>query len=244
MNTISFLRRTIAVACVAVTAVGCSLSGGDDPGGPSSANETPKPVKSGKICGALIGKSGEQALEKLSQSAMVLPATGKKSSRLERVVAGMKATAGKEARRNPVSVCTFSAPPEGISKTTVDFSFGWGDEPDKVPEKHLLYSAGSALVSVDSNPNARADLYYKCKISTHSVGIVAGEFRGDWASSDLTSVEKDKLRVRIFLSAASKVADALNCKNDPGLSPESEIELLNGDHKVNAPPLDWPELPA
>jgi hypothetical protein len=240
--------RAIAFVSAIAALTSCSVfsAGKDEPGKPSPGKR-PSAVSAQQVCGELLNDGGSRAIVELTRSREVIPMDGRGETKTVAVAAQMKSLSQSEVSRGETSlhsICSFKAPPKGVDSKRVNFDYGWTTEPSKVPEERLLYSAGSALVELDVNRLDPGSIYYKCRLKSDVTGVVKGAFKGEWNSNGLSSAEEDRNQVRILLASASKMSQELGCTNDPDLSASSKAKLVNGDHKPDELPLDWPSLSA
>ncbi|GAB2793101.1 hypothetical protein [Streptomyces daliensis] len=242
MSTINRALRTSASFLLVFLVTGCSSLGGDGSrdGGPDEEKK-PVLVDAHKVCDGLLGQAGGDALVELTQDRRVISRGLGDVGKVVRQMKSASATSGSGARLG--NICSFKAPTKGVDSQSVEFSYGWGAVPEKVPKRRLISSAGAAFVTRDVDRIAPTVLYFRCARESEPEGVVKGEFTGNWDLNGLSAPEEDRNHIRVALASASAMSDALGCANDPDLSPGAEPKLLNGDAKPSDPPSPFPELP-
>ncbi|MFE5185228.1 hypothetical protein [Streptomyces sp. NPDC056628] len=116
--------------------------------------------------------------------------------------------------------------PRTRSEEEIDFYFGWTRHPystDEEKSKTLDFTVGDAERTRAVDDLRRTTARFPCRLPNGHDGAVQGYFEGYW-DNDLDDVTaQSSARLRVLLSAASKVSTSLGCTNRPRLSPSGVL---------------------
>ncbi|MDQ0991127.1 hypothetical protein [Streptomyces sp. V3I7] len=199
-----------------------------------------KPVAADDICGGMFGSdTGRDLQQLLTGRKEFYPRTRSEGVRVERVADQMRKEAPGSSKPNYTrasSVCSFLLCKEDVrtrcgGQREIDFYFGWTRHPYFTKEERsevLNFTVGDAEMTRTVDDLRRATARFACRLPGAHEGAVQGYFQGYW-DSDLGVIEANNARLRVLLSAASKVSKSLGCTNNPRLSPSDEIKKSHED---------------
>ncbi|MFI1731727.1 hypothetical protein ACH40E_21450 [Streptomyces acidicola] len=191
------------------------------------------------ICGGLFGSDTGRDLQRLlTGRKKFYPRTRSEGTRVERVAERMRKEAPDSSRPNYTrasSACSFLLCKEDVrtpcgGEREIDFYFGWARHPYFTKEEKseaLYFTAGDAEMTLAPDEPLRATVRFACRLPGGAEGAVQGYFQGYWGN-DLGWTEENNARLRVLLSAASKVSKSLGCTNNPRLSPSGIEESHQG----------------
>ena len=222
------LLRGVVTALALTTLVTACMGSADEPG-PAPI----EPVAADKICGGMFGSDTGRDLQRLlTGREEFYPRTRSEGTRVERVSERMRAEAPGSSRPNYTrasSVCSFLLCMDDVrtpcgGQREIDFNFGWTRHPHFSKEEAsdadaLRFRAGDAEMTLAVDDPSRATARFTCRLPRGGDGAVQGYFQGYW-DHDLGVDEENSARLRVLLSAASKVSASLGCTNRPRLSPD------------------------
>ncbi|MEV6589453.1 hypothetical protein [Streptomyces acidicola] len=223
-------QATVAVLALAALITACTAS-------PNEPKPAPiKPVAADEICGGMFGSSTMRDLQQLLVGRKEFyPRTRSEGTRVERVAEQMRKEAPGSSKPNYTrasSVCSFLLCKEDVrtpcgGQREIDFYFGWTRHPYFTKEEKsetLNFTVGDAEMTRAVDDLRRSTARFACRLPSGHDGAVQGYFEGYWGN-DLDDVTKQSnTRLRVLLSAASKVSKSLGCTNSPKLSPSGVEE--------------------
>lgn len=228
-------RATSAVLTLAALITACAAPSDEPKPAPI------KPVAAADICGGMFGSdTGRDLQQLLTGRKEFYPRTRSEGTRVERVAEQMRKEAPGSSKPNYTrasSVCSFLLCKEDWrtscgGQREIDFYFGWTRHPyfteeEKSEAPVLSVTAGDAEMTLAADEPLRATARFACRLPGGAEGAAQGYFEGYW-EHDLGITEENNARLRVLLSAASKVSKSLDCTNNPRLSPSGIEESHQG----------------
>jgi hypothetical protein len=221
-------RAAVVLLTLAALATACTAS----PDEPAPV----EPVAADELCGGMFGSETGRDLQRLLVGRTEFyPRTRSEGTRVERVAERMREEAPGGGRPNYTrvsSVCSFLLCKEDVrtpcgGQREIDLYFGWTRQPrftDEEKSEVLTFTAGDAEMTRAVDDLRRTTARFPCRLPSGHDAAVQGYFEGYW-DNDLDDVtEQSSTRLRVLLSAASKVSASLGCTNRPRLSP-SRVQI-------------------
>ncbi|WP_155057866.1 hypothetical protein [Streptomyces blattellae] len=227
-------QATVVMLLLAVLITACTAS-------PDEPKPVPiKPVAADDICGGMFGSGTGRDLQQLLVGRKEFyPRTRSEGTRVERVAEQMRKEAPGSSKPNYTrasSVCSFLLCKEDArtpcgGQRDIDFYFGWTRHPyftEEEKSETLNFTVGDAEMTRAVDDLRRATARFACRLPSGDEGAVQGYFEGYWDNHLDDVSEQSNARLRVLLSAASKVSKSLGCTNSPRLSP-ADVEESHQD---------------